>query len=437
MPEYRTITFTGASRPSQSNSRGGAPSFGGGRRPSGGGSRRPSSSGRSGGFGGGNGRGRSGSGGRSKRPAKQYINPERFIKAAKQSTVKEYIPTHRFADFEIHDLIKENIIKKGYVTPSPIQDQTIPHGLQGKDVVGIANTGTGKTAAFALPILTRLMADTGSKALIMAPTRELAQQIVDECRSIAQGSGISCAVLIGGSPYNPQLKDLKHGPNLVIGTPGRIKDHIERGTLNLNGFNMVTLDEVDRMMDMGFLPDMRFILDKLAGQRQSFFFSATMDPKIEDLIQTFLTEPVTISVKTGHTSDNVEQDVVRYGSSHEKMERLHDILNKEEVAKVLVFDETQRSVERLCNELRERGFKANDIHGGKTQGQRTRALKQFKDSHVNILVATDVAARGIDIADITHVINYSTPQTYDDYVHRIGRAGRAGRAGYALTFVER
>lgn len=431
MPEYRTITFTGSTP--KSSPRGGG-SFSGGRR-SGGGSRRPGAS-RSGGFGGGS-RGRSG-GGRGKRPAKQDIDRARFIKQAKIATVaEEYVPTHTFADFEIHELLKDNIIKKGYVTPSPIQDQTIPHGLVGNDVVGIANTGTGKTAAFALPIMHRLMSEPNAKALIMAPTRELAQQIVDECRSIAKGSGISCAVLIGGSAYGPQLKDLKYNPNLVIGTPGRIKDHIERGTLNLSDFNLVTLDEVDRMMDMGFLPDMRFILGKLAEQRQSFFFSATMDPKIEELIGTFSNEPVSISVKTGHTSDNVDQNIVEYGSTHEKIERLHDILTKQEVAKAVIFDETQRKVERLSRELKERGFNVSDIHGGKTQGQRTRALKQFKDSQVTILVATDVAARGIDIADITHVINYSTPQTYDDYVHRVGRAGRAGRTGYALTFVER
>jgi superfamily II DNA/RNA helicase len=387
--------------------------------------------------GGGRSSGGSRSGGRAKF-AKQYINPTRFIKAAKPAVeVVEYEPIHKFADFEYHQLLKDNITDKGYVTPSPIQDQTIPHGLAGKDIVGIANTGTGKTAAFALPTLHRLMNEPNSHALIMAPTRELAQQIEDELRSIAKGSGLASAMLIGGSPMGPQLRDLKYGPNVVIGTPGRIKDHIERGTLNLSGFNIITLDEVDRMLDMGFIADIRFILSKLAMPRQSFFFSATMEPKIEELIRTFLSDPVVISVKTGTTSDNVEQNVVEYGSSHEKIEKLHEILNQDDVAKVLVFDETQRSVERLSDELLARGFKVNAIHGGKTQGQRQRALKQFKDNHINILVATDVAARGIDIADITHVINYTTPQTYDDYVHRIGRAGRAGRTGSALTFVER
>jgi ATP-dependent RNA helicase RhlE len=379
------------------------------------------------------------SGSRSRgRPNKQYINPAKFIKAAQPAAdVVEYIPLHAFADFEIHPLLKKNIIDKGYVSPSPIQDQTIPYGLANKDIVGIANTGTGKTAAFALPMLNRLLSEPHARALIIAPTRELAQQIEEECRSIARGSGLFRAVLIGGSNMSEQIRDLKQLPSIVIGTPGRIKDHMERGTLDLSSFNIVTLDEVDRMLDMGFITDIRFILGRLANERQSFFFSATMDPKIRELINTFVKDPTFVSVKTGETSDNVEQDVISYGGSHEKIEKLHEILIQESVGKTLVFDETQRSVERLAQELQDRGFKVDSIHGGKTQGQRTRALKQFKDSKLNVLVATDVAARGIDIADITHVINYTTPQTYDDYIHRIGRAGRAGRTGMALTFVER
>lgn len=371
------------------------------------------------------------------KPNKQYIDPARFIKAAQPVAAEDYTPGNAFADFDIHPLLQKNIVAKGYVLPSPIQDQAIPVGLSGKDIVGIANTGTGKTAAFALPIFNRLLHEPFVRALIIAPTRELAAQIDDECRSIAKGSGLFRAVLIGGSSMGEQLKDLREIPSVVIGTPGRIKDHIERGSLDLSTFNIVTLDEVDRMLDMGFITDIRFILSKLANERQSFFFSATMDASIEQLIRTFLSDPVMISVKTGETSDNVEQDIVRHGSSHEKIEKLHEILIREDVGKTLVFDETQRSVERLARELQERGFKADSIHGGKTQGQRTRALKQFKDNKINVLVATDVAARGIDIADITHVVNYSQPGTYDDYVHRIGRAGRAGRTGYALTFVER
>lgn len=369
---------------------------------------------------------------------KQYIDPAKFVRPARPAMeLPAYEAQHTFADFDIHPLLKQNIADKGYVVPSPIQDQAIPAGLEGHDIVGIANTGTGKTAAFALPIFNRLLNEPFARALVIAPTRELAQQIDEEFRSIAHGSGLYRAVLIGGSSMRDQLKDLRDIPSIIIGTPGRIKDHLERGSLDLSTFNIVTLDEVDRMLDMGFINDIRFILDTVATERQSFFFSATMEPSISQLIGTFLSNPVTISVKTGETSDNVEQDIVPHGSTHEKIEKLHDILNRDSVEKAIIFDETQRSVERLATELIERGFRADSIHGGKTQGQRTRALKQFKDSKINILVATDVAARGIDIADITHVINYTTPQTYDDYVHRIGRAGRAGRTGYALTFIER
>lgn len=384
---------------------------------------------RSGGFGGGN-------RGKVKSRFGQYIDPARFIKAAKPVAEAEaYQAEHTFEDFDVHQLIKANIKAKGYVTPSPIQDQTIKHALAGHDVIGIANTGTGKTAAFAVPALNQLISNKGSKTLIIAPTRELAQQIEDECRSIAKGSGLRGALLIGGSAMGPQLRDLRAKPELVIGTPGRIKDHLERRTLDLSTFNVVVLDEVDRMLDMGFVNDVREILSNLSAQRQSFFFSATLDTRVRNLIETFSNEPVTVSIKTGETSDNVHQDVVKYVGNMEKLDKLHDILVRQDVTKVIVFDETQRSVERLSKELIMRGFDADAIHGGKSQGQRQRALDKFKKSQIKVLVATDVAARGIDVVDISHVINYSTPQSYEDYVHRIGRAGRAGRVGYALTFV--
>ena len=253
---------------------------------------------------------------------------------------------------------------------------------------------------------------------------------------LARGSGLYGVVLIGGAPMGPQLKDLSVKPSIVIGTPGRIKDHMERGSLKLEKFDIVVLDEVDRMLDMGFVNDMRTILAELAPVRQSFFFSATMDPKVRALINDFSNDPVMISVKTGDTTDNVEQNIVKVSHSSEKIEKLHDILMTEAAAKVLIFDDTQRSVERLSKVLEERGFKADSIHGGKSQGQRQRALSKFKDNQTNILVATDVAARGIDVSGITHVINYSTPQSYSDYVHRVGRAGRAGKTGLALTFIE-
>ena len=368
----------------------------------------------------------------------QYIDPARFVKAAKVvEKADEYVPMHEFTDFAVNDLIKANLTAKGFVTPTPIQDQTITVALEGYDVIGIANTGTGKTAAFAVPMLHQLMTFQDSRALIVAPTRELAQQIEDDARSIAKGSGVNGALLIGGSAMGPQLRDLRNNPRIVIGTPGRIKDHMERGTLNLGHFNIVVLDEVDRMLDMGFIYDVRHILNALSPERQSFFFSATMDPKVKTLIETFSHDPVTISVKVGDTVDSVNQDVVHYGGKDEKLAKLHDILIAGNVTKALVFDETQRSVERLSHELVARGFEADAIHGGKTQGQRQRALDKFKKNQIKILVATDVAARGIDVADISHVINFGMPQSYEDYVHRIGRAGRAGKSGHALTFVER
>lgn len=374
------------------------------------------------------------SGGR-RGPKKDYIHPSRFVKAAKPVEEVAYEPTHSFADFVMHDLIKSNIIAKGFTTPSPIQDQAIPVGLNGQDVIGIANTGTGKTVAFAVPVLNRLLHDDTAKALIVAPTRELAQQIEAELKAIGKQSGFYGALLIGGAPMGPQLRDLRAQPQIVIGTPGRIMDHMQRGSLDLSTYNTAVLDEVDRMLDMGFVNDVRTILGELHEDRQSFFFSATLDHKVRDLIATFSNDPVTISVKTGNTSDSVHQDIVCYESNNDKIEQLHNVLVKDDVSKVIIFDDTQRSVERLSEELITRGFKAESIHGGKSQGQRQRALSRFKKNDINVLVATDVAARGIDVADVTHVINYSTPQSYEDYVHRIGRAGRAGRIGYALTFV--
>jgi ATP-dependent RNA helicase RhlE len=368
-------------------------------------------------------------------PRKDYIHPSRFVKAAAPVEETQYEATHRFVDFAMHPLLQENIARRDFVVPSPIQDEAIPHGLAGRDVIGIANTGTGKTLAFAVPVLHRLLTQPDAKALIVAPTRELAQQIEQECKMVGRGTGLYGALLIGGANMNPQLRDLRANPQIVIGTPGRIKDHLERGSLDLSNFDTVVLDEVDRMLDMGFVEDVSDILGRLVADRQSFFFSATMDRKVRDLIDYFANDPVSVSVKTGETTDNVHQDIVCYETSHDKIDQLHTILIDPTVTKAIVFDDTQRAVERLSKELQGRGFQADDIHGGKTQGQRQRALNRFKKNEVKILVATDVAARGIDVKDVSHVINYSTPQTYDTYIHRIGRAGRAGKIGHALTFV--
>lgn len=371
-----------------------------------------------------------------RQPKKAYIHPSRFVQSAQPVVASEYAPTNRFVDFNLHPLIQNNVSRMGYTDPSPIQDQAIPIGLAGKDIVGIANTGTGKTAAFAVPVLQRLVTDRASKAIILAPTRELAQQIEEQCRQIAKGSGLDGALLIGGTAMGPQLGELRNRPRIIIGTPGRIKDHLERRSLDLADCNIIVLDEVDRMLDMGFVNDISFVLSQTAPVKQSFYFSATLDKRVKSIIETFSSDPVQISVKSSETSANVEQNVVSFNSAADKIGKLHDLLIQESVVKTLVFDDTQRSVERLSEELAARGFSADSIHGGKSQSQRQRALKRFKDSHINVLVATDVAARGLDVSDITHVINYSSPQSYEDYVHRIGRTGRAGKVGHALTFVE-
>lgn len=371
----------------------------------------------------------------SSRSHKKFIDPARFVQAATFTQEAEYVPTHRFTDFSLDSRLQQNLVAKGYVTPSPIQDQTIAAALEGRDIIGIAGTGTGKTAAFALPVLHQLRGNPKNYALVIAPTRELAEQIEHEFRALSNGTRIFSALLIGGTNIGAQFRLLKQHPQVIIGTPGRIKDHLQRGSLKLEHCNIVVLDEVDRMLDMGFVNDVTYILKSTSPQRQSMFFSATMDPRVRTLIDSFSQQPHTVSLKASSASGNVHQDVVRYGTSTEKLEKLHDLLISKQVAKVIIFDETQRSVEKLETELVSRGFSAASIHGGKTQGQRKRALSSFKNNDVTVLVATDVAARGIDVADISHVINYAIPNDYDDYVHRIGRAGRAGKTGYALTFI--
>lgn len=367
--------------------------------------------------------------------AKQFIHPSRFVQEARITEKIDYIPEHSFEDFAVHQKILDNIKGKGFTSPYAIQDKTIPLVMQGRDVVGIANTGTGKTGAFAIPMLHDLITNMNHRAIIMAPTRELAEQIMQECFSFGKNCGLRSALLIGGASMHIQHRDLRYNPRIVVGTPGRIKDHIQQGTLPLSLFNFVVLDEVDRMLDMGFINDITSILSKVSPQRQSLFFSATMEPKVATLIERFSKNPVTISTKEGATVDSISQDVVYYSGTTDKIDKLHDVLIGTQCAKTIIFDDTKRAVERLGHELKSRGFKVDEIHGDKSQAQRSRAIKRLKSDEIEILVATDVAARGLDVTDITHVINYSTPQCWDDYVHRIGRTGRAGKGGFALTFL--
>lgn len=394
---------------------------------------------------------RSGAGGRFSRPAGgsrfpkraggkfrgEKIDFSRFVnKAIITEEVERFVPEHKFADFKIQPELKEAITKKGYELPTPIQDRTIPHILAGQDVVGIANTGTGKTGAFLVPLINKVLLNRTEKIMIIVPTRELAIQIDQELRGFTPTLRIFSACCVGGAPIFRQISDLKRSHNFVIGTPGRIKDLIKRKCINLSQFSTVVLDEADRMLDMGFVHDMRFVMSLMPTPRHTLFFSATLSREIEKLIGEFLTEPVRISVKTGDTAKNVDQDVVRIVRGTNKTDILHDILIQPEFNKVIIFGRTKFGVENLANDLIKRGFKADAIHGDKNHAKRQRALRSFKENQVQILVATDVAARGLDIPDVSHVINYDLPSTYDDYVHRIGRTGRGGKTGKALTFVE-
>lgn len=368
------------------------------------------------------------------------FDPTAFILSLKIETKKteqqdSHQILHSFNDFEISNNLKVNITKRGYTSPTPIQDKIIPHIIEGRDVVGIANTGTGKTASFLIPLLDKVLGDQNQKVLIIAPTRELAVQIRAELFEFSKGLPVRSTLLIGGSSLNRQIESLRRGQNFVIGTPGRIKDLNQQGKLPFNQFNNIVLDEVDRMLDMGFIHDIKAIIEALPTKRQSLFFSATVTDKIKEIMSGFLTNPVHVSVKTQDTSLNVKQDIVKL-AGRPKIDVLRELLVLEEFQKVLVFGRTKRGAEKLSKVLQSKGFKANAIHGNKSQSQRQRALQQFKDDYVQVLIATDVIARGLDIENVTHVINYDLPESYENYIHRIGRTGRADNQGVALTFVE-
>lgn len=378
----------------------------------------------------------------------ERIDFSRFVKKGVHIEEKPYEAKNTFSDFSFNPDLCRNIGRAGYINPRPIQDQAIPVVLKGQDVFGMANTGTGKTAAFLLPLIEKIFKTKGQNkketVLIMAPTRELALQIENDFKKLAFGFGMFSVACVGGLPIMKQIREIKMGVSFVIGTPGRIKDLINRKVLDLSTCHSVVLDEADRMLDMGFRDDMVYIIGKTAKEnRQTLFFSATLSPEIKKLTEQYLKDPVFISVIFGETAKNIDQDIVRYRGKEEQLEKLYEILKKDSLVvgnekslmKILIFREMKRSVDVLAKELLGMGFKVGGIHGDKRSRERIRILDSFKKDQINILIATDVAARGLDIPDVTHVINYDVPQTYDTYVHRIGRTGRAGKKGIALTFV--
>jgi superfamily II DNA/RNA helicase len=367
---------------------------------------------------------------------KDYIDEKLFInKEAGVTETDNYVPKHKFTDFNIAELLSANLTAKGLINPSPIQDQSIPVVLTGKDVIGIASTGTGKTAAFLIPLINKLVADKDHKMMVLCPTRELAQQVEAEFIAFTRGMKLFSVSCVGGSPIMRQIKELELGVNAVIGTPGRVMDLIERGKIKMDYFDSIVLDEADRMLDMGFIDDMRSILGAMPKTKQGLFFSATFSPEIKRLCTDFLKDPITVSVKTRDTASSVMQDVIRVSGDNDKVEALHEILNKPEYSKVLIFREMKRHVDGLAEELTKRGFKALGLHGDMHNRERERAVKALESGKVQVVIATDVAARGLDINDISLVINYDIPNNYETYIHRIGRTGRGTKLGHALTFV--
>ncbi len=364
-----------------------------------------------------------------------------FIKKAEKTEVKsaevvDSVSETTFAQYEIDDKLKRNISEHGYTVPTEIQKRSIPEILRGRDIIGIANTGTGKTAAFLISLINKSFLDRNQRVLIVTPTRELAVQIFDEFKLFAKGTGLEGVALVGGANIRRQTSILRHKPHFVIGTPGRLKDLIQRRELNLALFQNVVLDEVDRMVDIGFIHDIKYLISFLPSVRQSLFFSATVDGKTQEILRSFVTNPITISVKRQETANNIDQDIIKVPGKKEKIDVLHDLLIQRGFDKVIIFGRTKWGIQKLTNNLQSRGFRAVAIHGNKSQNQRQRALEQFKKNEINILLATDVVSRGLDIDNVTHVINYDKPASYEDYIHRIGRTGRAGKKGIALTFVD-
>ena len=427
--ENRSEQSGGDSRPSRSygNSR---PDRGGNRsRPnrSGGGSFR--SGGRSGG--GGNSRGR---GGRFK---KTRLDPTTLVNTSiKINEERAEVVTRSFAEMEIHPELQSRIERKGYVNSTEIQDKTFEIIMDGHSVMGIANTGTGKTGAFLIPILNKILSEKKSaKTIILVPTRELAEQVEQELKSLTKGLKVFSSVFIGGTSVRKDLDKLRRPNDVVIGTPGRINDLIDRRALKLFDFSKIVLDEFDTMLDMGFLQDVTKVIDQMHKRDQTILFSATENSKQQNIIDGIIDDYQKVSVSSGEANtDNIYQEIIKTRGDDDKFDILADLLEKEEFEKVLIFLETKRQVSKLFMRLKQYGVRIDEIHGDKTQMYRSKAVRKFKSGAIKVLVATDVASRGIDIDNVTHVINYEIPSSRESYIHRIGRTGRAGKSGNAITF---
>ncbi|HET6363808.1 MAG: DEAD/DEAH box helicase [Nitrospirota bacterium] len=344
----------------------------------------------------------------------------------------------KFESFQLHPNIMAGVKAQGYTTPTPIQRQAIPQVMQGRDVMGLAQTGTGKTAAFVLPILERLLQGPRGRvrALIIAPTRELAEQIHESIKELGRQTKLHSITIYGGVGVNPQIQKLRAGVEVVVACPGRLLDHINQGTIRLSSLEVLVLDEADRMFDMGFLPDIRRILKHVPTKRQTLLFSATMPDDIRRLAHEILHDPVTVQV--GHTAPvNTVSHALYPVGQHLKTALLLELLHHTDTGSVLIFTRTKHRAKRVAQQLEKAGYKAASLQGNLSQNRRQAALDGFRDGSFQVLVATDIAARGIDVSSISHVINYDIPDTVDAYTHRIGRTGRAAKTGDAFTLITR
>ncbi len=350
---------------------------------------------------------------------------------------EDYVSNRTFAEMPLESSLKATIAKKGFQHPTEIQDKTLESLLEGRDLLGVAQTGTGKTGAFLIPIINRLMkSGRNFQTLVLVPTRELAVQVEDEFRSLTKGLGLYSSCFIGGTNINRDLQNLKRKSHLVVGTPGRLIDLNNRKALWFKDFEVLVLDEFDRMLDMGFANDVRRITEAMTKRSHTMLFSATLDKQQQPFIDKLLNNPVEVKVSSGEaTGDHIDQEIIRLKEGQDKFSMLLNMVQQPEFEKVLVFAETKRWVNRVNKKLTQAGVKSDEIHGNKSQNYRQNALNKFKSGRVKVLVATDVAARGLDVSDVTHVINYQLPGSIDSYIHRIGRTGRAGKAGKAYTFV--
>lgn len=365
------------------------------------------------------------------------LDAKLLVKKAQPSGQAGFRSETPFTKLNLQPTLLKNLKDKGYESMTNIQEQSIFPLIEGRDLLGISNTGSGKTGAFLIPIIEHAKADQQQfTALIVTPTRELALQIEEEFKTLSKGMNLYSATFIGGTNINSDFKSLNRKLHVIVGTPGRLLDLYDRKLLKLNQVNTLVLDEFDRMLDMGFVHDVKKLVNAMTKRSQTMLFSATLEPTQKALIDGLLDNPVVVKINSGGTtSENVEQETIRVPEGRDKFELLAGLFKDKTMDRVIIFTETKRLADRLSKKLNETGIKSGLIHGNKSQNFRNKTIEEFKNGTTRVLVATDVAARGIDVADVTHVINYQLPMSMDSYIHRIGRTGRAGKTGRAITFV--